>query len=270
MRNKLKDLPVRIYWFSGCGNTLLIAMEMEKYLRDKGREAGLIPLEKARPESIDQKAIIGFAVPVAGQGTYPFIWDFIENLPRSSGTPVFLVDTLGYYSGGILGPIKKILKRNGYLPLAAKEIIMPNVFQKAKFAPKKDEKKIVRGKEKAKRFCDKLLAGGGHWRDIPGYSRLMSSFFRTAKALGPYRKLFPMFIDPETCRKCGLCVELCPAGHLTMSDKNSVPVQGDSCVLCNRCFAFCPAEAIRFGKKQKIRYHAVPLGELRRRLGGVL
>ena len=218
-------------------------------------------MEKTDPSRIDKSAIIGFVVPVAGQGTYPLVWDFLEGLPDVAGTPCFLVDTLGFYSGGILGPVKKIIARKGYTPLAAKEILMPNIFMKMKSSPEKEKKIVERGKAEAQKFCGQLIAGKGTWRDIPVYSSLMSMFYRSRRLIGVYRKMFPLAIDPGKCRHCGTCVRLCPVKNLTMSDKG-IPEHGNSCILCQRCFEFCPAGAITIGNKKAVTYRALKLSEL--------
>ena len=55
---------------------------------------------------------MGLVIPVADQGTFPLVWDFINHMPETDNhTGVFLVDTMGYYSGGIIGPVGKILKK---------------------------------------------------------------------------------------------------------------------------------------------------------------
>ena len=259
---KHDNLPYHIYWFSGCGNSLLIAIEINKHLSQLGCDAKLFPMEKVNPASIDKSAIIGFVIPVAGQGTYPIVWDFLKGLPYVEGTPCFLVDTLGIYSGGILGPVKSIVQRKGFVPLAAKEILMPNVFQKRKNDPEKEKKKTENGKYKAREFCDRLVDHKGSWFDIPGYSWLMSLFYRSTRSITFYRKLFPLVLNLDNCIQCGLCVKLCPVGHLTMKGEKSIPEQGTTCILCHRCFAYCPTRAITIGNKKAVVYHALPLDAL--------
>jgi len=262
MQNKPAKLPYHIYWFSGTGNSLVIAIEMQKHLRASGCDVQLFPMETANPAAIDTAANIGLVVAVAAQGTYPLVWDFINALPVVKGTPCFLVDTLAVYSGGILGPVKNIIRRKGFSPLAAAEIIMPNNFQRRKNNLQEDMKKIENGKQKARDFCDKLVKGQGHWWDMPGYSWLMSLFYRSMRSVSVIRKWFPFNIDPEKCTHCGICTKLCPVGNLTMQSKQQIPKQGSACFLCHRCFAYCPAHAICIGNKQALAYHALPLKEL--------
>jgi NAD-dependent dihydropyrimidine dehydrogenase PreA subunit/flavodoxin len=257
-----RERPYHIYWFSGSGNSLLIAIEIKEYLCSNGFTAELFPMERTDPATVDTAAFVGFVVPVAGQGTYPLVWDFLKGLPETKGTPCFWVDTQGLYSGGVLGPAKKIVKRKGYIPVAAIEIKMPNIFMKSSRSPEKEKKLVEKGKARAREFCDGLVAGRGKkWWDIPVYSTFMSLFYRSWRVLSIYRKMFPMAIDPDKCKHCGTCIRLCPVGNLKMNGK-SVPEIGDSCLLCLRCFEFCPAGAITIGSKRTVTYRAVSLNVL--------
>jgi ferredoxin len=256
-----EEKPYHIYWFSGSGNSLLIAIEIRDRLREHGYTAELFPMEKTDPASVDTSGVIGFIVPVAGQGTYPLVWDFLKGLPKADGTPCFLVDTLGMYSGGILGPAKKIVSRKGYAPVGACEILMPNILLKMKSSPEKEQQLMESGRAKARKFCEGLVAGKGKWSDIPVYSTLMSLFYRSKRLLSVYRKMLPLRIDPGKCRHCGTCVRLCPVKNLTANGKD-VPRIGNSCLLCHRCFEFCPAGAISLGSRKAVTYHALPLSEL--------
>jgi hypothetical protein len=149
LKNNILKNTIDLYWFSGSGNSLVIALEVKEFFTSKEKSVRLLPLEKINPRTIKMKGTIGFIIPVAGQSTYPFIWEFIEELPETKDTPCFLIDTLAMYSGGILGPVKKIFKKKGFLPVAATEIRMPNNFQITKRSLEKEKKCIARGKKKA-------------------------------------------------------------------------------------------------------------------------
>lgn len=257
-----KELPINIYWFSGSGNSLIIAITIEETLTASGYKVQLIPLEAANPASVGLNAVIGIVVPVAGQGTYPFIWEFLDGLPTSNGTPCFFVDTLAIYSGGILGPVKKILQRKGYKPLAAKEILMPNIFQKLKSRPAREQKIIDKGKKTAQQFCGKLINGRGSWWDIPGYSYLLSLMYRYRKLVVSWAKMFPLVIREEQCSRCGICIKLCPEKSLVQDSEKRVIVDYAKCTLCHRCFAFCPSGAVTIGTRKAVVYRALPLKKL--------
>ncbi|MEA2076612.1 MAG: EFR1 family ferrodoxin [Candidatus Marinimicrobia bacterium] len=259
---KYSGIPFHIYWFSGTGNTLIIALEIRDTLLKYGCEVKLYPIDKTDPKTIDQNAIIGFVVPVAGQSTYPFIWEFISDLPKVNNTACFFVDTLGYYSGGILGPVKHILKRKGFIPLAAKEILMPNNFQKMKSRPEKEMKIIEKGKVKVRKFCEKLLTGKGTWWDIPVYSSFLSLMYRHRPLVNIFKKILPFVIDKDKCTQCGICIDLCPEKSLTMDETIGIPVNNSNCTLCLRCFAYCPTHAIYIGSKKAVPYKALALKEL--------
>lgn len=49
-------------------------------------------------------------------------------------------------------------------------------------------------------------------------------------------------IDKIKCTGCGLCVDSCSFGAITMV--NNYPVIDDTCVSCNNCIQCCPADAI--------------------------
>ena len=100
---------VDLYWFSGTGNTLLVTRAMRDEFVAAGINVNLARIEDTDAGGIDPTHTIGIAVPVACQSTYPLVWNFIRKLPKTNGTEIFLADTLGQFSGGIIAPMGKIV-----------------------------------------------------------------------------------------------------------------------------------------------------------------
>ena len=49
----------------------------------------------------------------------------------------------------------------------------------------------------------------------------------------------------EWCKKCGICVLICPSGALTeLEDKTPVLAEPDKCKFCSLCWRICPDFAI--------------------------
>jgi len=49
-------------------------------------------------------------------------------------------------------------------------------------------------------------------------------------------------VDKEKCVGCGVCVNVCPAGAISVKDDKAVI--SDKCVDCGRCVQVCPVGAI--------------------------
>ena len=252
-----------IYWFSGTGNTLLLARRIATTFRKRGIDVRLFRLDQSDPGRVDTNRALGIVVPVAMQGTFPFVWQFVRSLRPGEGTPVFFADTLLAYSGGILLPMKRFLRRAGYRPVGAREFLMPsNIFLRVGMTEGK-RRRIHESLAKAEVFANALLDGSARWIDIPVYSDLMSSISRTAANWAFFRRITPLRIDHSRCSRCGLCVKLCPIGNIRMTGDGPSP--NDGCVFCARCFSFCPRGAVSFDRYRSAKYRAVSALEL---LGG--
>lgn len=58
-------------------------------------------------------------------------------------------------------------------------------------------------------------------------------------------------IDPERCKACGLCLDVCPKGLLSIGDKlnrqgarYTVQSRPEQCIGCRLCAIMCPDLAI--------------------------
>jgi NAD-dependent dihydropyrimidine dehydrogenase PreA subunit len=51
-------------------------------------------------------------------------------------------------------------------------------------------------------------------------------------------------IDPNKCKQCGECVDVCPADVLEVQDNETIVVNPADCLGCESCISVCPEEAI--------------------------
>lgn len=259
----MKIKTVDFYYFSGTGNTLLVIKKIKEIFQKKGIKVNLNKIEKSEPNKINLTHTIGIAFPVAVLSTYPFVWNFIKNLPDANGTEIFMVDTLGGFSGGIVGPLREIVKKKGYTPIGAMEIQMPpNIFYI------QDEEackiKIEKGLKKAEEYALELINGKSKWGRIPALSDATYLFSMGALKLTGidlHQKYFLFKVDEERCSRCGICVDLCPLGNIKMEEEK-YPVHDLNCEYCLRCISFCPKHAMpcKFNYNGKT-YHAVKARE---------
>jgi ferredoxin len=212
---------------------------------ENGVDTHLYPIEDSNVQNVDLDHTLGIAFPVAILSTYNFVWDFARSLPEARGTKIFMVDTLGGFSGGIVGPMKEIVKKKGYNPIGACEIIMPpNVFYIQD--EKTCQKKIEKGLEKAERYALSIINGKSEWGRIPVISDAV--YFTSIAALkltetDLNQKWFRLKTKEDECRRCGICVKLCPAHNIEM-EEGKYPEHGLKCEYCLRCTSLCPRGAI--------------------------
>lgn len=56
--------------------------------------------------------------------------------------------------------------------------------------------------------------------------------------------LLQFAVDPEKCKKCGLCFKACPAGAITWKKKEPAVIDRDQCIKCLTCYSACKYDAI--------------------------
>lgn len=240
--------------FSGTGNTLLAAQRLAAELADHGRRVTLHHLERTDPAALDADCL-GLAFPVAAQTTYPLVWDFCWRLPDRWGKPVFMLDTLASYSGGIVGPLRDTLLAKGYQPLGAREIPMPINILRRRPADARDQRVIQRGLALTAAYAGELIAGTATWPTNHIGQSLMYAMGGHPWVWASFRWLGRRFrIDRDRCIRCGRCAHICPTGTIGLYDDR--PFMGSGCQQCGRCIAFCPTGAISYPLLPTIPYRA--------------
>ena len=163
---------------------------------------------------------------------------------------------MGGLSMGIMAPLKRALRRKGYLPIGARQVRMPVNF--LYYSEEKKNKEIEKGLEKARRYASDLVGGSASWSSYPVLSDLAHAAFYNRLLWWLARQWPKMRVSPEKGTRCGLCVKLCPAGNIVMKD---YPERQGGCQVCLRCYAYCPREAVLFAAAFK-RYRAVSAKDL--------
>ena len=251
---------IDFYYFSGTGNTLLAMKAMRDVFVRAGCAVQLYPIEKTNPGDLNLGNTIGLAFTVAAQSTYPMVWRFLERMPKTHDTRVFMVDTMGKFSGGIVGPLRRLLEAKGYQTIGAKEIIMPSNFLCKSIDENRNRAVIEKGLKTAEEFAKQLLRGEGRWGRIPVLSDVICAMSRSERSWKFIRNRLKLKVDTTKCTKCKLCVKLCPVENIEMKE---YPEHGDHCEFCMRCFSFCQEEAIFLNQQGRYKpYHAVAAKEL--------
>lgn len=253
-------LKIEIYYFSGTGNSLHVARELQERIPG----VTLIPIMSAmREESIRSTAdTVGLVFPVHAF-TIPMIFkEFLKKADFSSASYLFAVGTRRS-DPKVFTHINRLLKRQkldacfsiempqNYIPVfevySAEEIAACESALQQRLVDMTD---II--------TCRRPY----HEPALPLFTRIMIGILfpviRFAFNVTRYSGLEKALYADERCTGCGTCEKVCLSGKIGMRDGKPAWDPGTDCIFCLACLHYCPVHAIQAkGKKteKRGRYH---------------
>jgi ferredoxin/flavodoxin len=246
-----------IYYFSGTGNSLYIAKQIQERLGDT--ELIKITAEvRDNPGTIDAN-LLGFVFPVYAWGPPIIMKEFLKRITIRKPDYLFAVATCGGGPGKTLKRFEKMLTRKGLALDSAFSVTMPG-NDIARFKPPSGaevRKKLT--KTTAPQLADLLLKIAGRTKTAVPEGKFPYTFFSTV--VYPFlpmvaRKQTKKFSAADTCTGCRTCEKVCPVGNITFNGSKK-PVWQERCESCFACIHWCPQQAIELGtaSRDKNRYH---------------
>ena len=238
-------------YFSGTGNTKHC---VEALLAQFGENLPALAIENpGAGECIMENDTIVLGYPVYFSNLPKIMRDFLEENQNSfRGKKVYILATMGLFSGDGAGCAARLLKKYGAVILGGLHVKMPDSIgdeRVLKNTPAKNREIIRRADAKIAEFAAAAMAGKPH-RD--GLSALHHIAGLLGQRLWFYKKTQTYKkkpnIDKNKCKGCGLCTEVCPMQNMALI--NGKAAGSGMCTLCYRCVGHCPEKALTvLGKK---------------------
>lgn len=238
-------------WFSGTGNTKYC---VETYVKEFDPQGVCVSIEDPSwIKHICNEDIIVLGYPIYYSALPKIMHDFLHKHHNVwKGKQVFLLVTMGLFSGDGSGCAARILTKHGAKIIGGLHIKMPDCICDEKLLKKPYEQNlqlvhaasetIRKAVLKHKQGCPVQhgLSFGSHVLGLFG-QRLW--FAHHTKQYSSRLK-----IDTKNCTGCGRCMAHCPMHNIRIIDRKAVAE--DHCTMCYRCVNICPAQAITLlGKK---------------------
>ena len=254
---------MKIYYFSGTGNSLFVAREIAKAFEG----AELVPILSALKygETKVDSDVAGFVFPIHMNAMPAILREFVESCDLSQCKRVFCVATHGGVPGKTRVQVEKVFAEKGIRLWFYEEIEMMNNTPKGvapKILMKLDwEKGITDDKihEMETRTRKGILSVVEKIRaDIAPQAQakagmLTKLLWKVSEGSPPKLE----FLLGEDCTGCGICQDVCLSGRVRMEKGKPVWPMDSPCYYCYACFNFCPVQAIgvkNYTKKEG-RYH---------------
>jgi len=231
-------------YFSGTGNTKFC---IERFCHCFDGSVPLSIEDIGVAEMINKSDEITLAYPVYYSSVPKIVKDFIRaNKSCFVNKSVFIIATMGLFSGDGAGCEARLLKKCGAKIIGGLHIKMPDCIGDSKLLkkPLEENRQLVKDAEsKIAHAVDELKKGRpakhglGFICHIAGLLGQRLWFYnKTTKYTDKLK------IDRNACVGCGKCISLCPMKNLFI--ENQKALANGKCTMCYRCVNSCPHKAI--------------------------
>ncbi|MDR2962592.1 MAG: EFR1 family ferrodoxin [Bacteroidales bacterium] len=232
-------------YFSGTGNTRHCVERFVQCFDAKNQAFSIENPEIAR--LLQPEEIIVFGHPTHFSNAPKMVRDFIANhKDLFRGKRVFIIATMGLFSGDGAGCSARIFRTIGAQVIGALHLKMPDCIgdKKMLLKPLEENKRLVReADEKICTAAERLKQGNPTQDGLSMFHHIAGLFGQRLWFYGKTRSYqnAPK-IDHEKCTACGVCVPLCPMKNLKIA--NGTITHRKRCTMCYRCLSHCPTQAI--------------------------
>lgn len=232
-------------YFSGTGNTKYC---LEVYLHTLEKDARIYSIEDEDVLlQLEKEDCIVLAYPIYYSNLPKILQDFLHGTSSLwKGKQVFILTTMGLFSGDGAGCAARLLKSYGASILGGLHVKMPDCIGDEKLLkkPLAKNKQIV---DEAEQYCQKAahahLSGKPYQQGLSFLSHMLGLFGQRlwfSRKTSSYSD--QLTIHSDVCTGCGICAKGCPMTNIHIIDGKAI--SGKSCTMCYRCVNHCPMQAI--------------------------
>ena len=239
---------VGIFYFSGTGNTEIVAEMIKESFVQRQYSVDLIRIEditkKLGMVNVEKYDLIGIGSQVIAFGSPQIIYNFIKYLPDGNGKRLFIFRTAGGVAPQNYNASKSLickLTRKGY------DVFHERLFSIASNWVVRFDDEIVRKlydatKMKTEIMCEQLIQGQKRFLETGRITAIKMSLIESISFI------FLRFIGKDykvdsSCSHCGNCIKNCPVDNI-YEEKHKIKFKL-SCNCCMRCIYNCPNKSIK-------------------------
>lgn len=250
-----RDQMIGVY-FSGTGNSKYC---IYKFLEEYQGSSPAYSIEQDETAAhIKKNDEIVISYPVQFSCIPKILHDYIvANQQLWKGKKIFILATMGLFSGDGAGVPARLLKKYGAVITGGLHLKMPNSISDDSLLKRNHKKNLllIRNAEAKIHKAVIQIQNGNPPQEGLWIWNQMAGLFGQRLYFSKKTKLYTdaLKINSEKCTGCGLCKTICPMHNIQL--ENGVAVSANRCTMCYRCVNKCPKQAITLlGKKVMQRY----------------
>lgn len=245
-------------YFSGTGNTKYC---LKKFISFFDSNAEITSIEDIHIlDKIAEHKDIILAYPIYYSNLPKIVQDFIEKNPTIwKGKNVFIIATMGLFSGDGTGVSARLFKKHGANILGGLHLKMPDCICDVKALKRthiQNQKIIANTNKKIELAVNNLKKGTPPKNGLGFFYHIAGLFGQRLWFYGKTSKYSDkIHIDADACIGCGNCISICPMKNLSLFHGRAVTE--NHCTLCYRCVNQCNKKAITILGKHVISQHYI-------------
>lgn len=241
-------MGLEIYYFSGTGNSLYVAKELQKRIP----ETKLIPIVSLLDKNLIESSsdTVGFVFPIHLAMVPAPVLKFLKKLDLKSAEYIFTIVTRSGSQHRAFIDMENMLKKKGKVLNSFFSLNMPSndpKFEDWKPATEEEIRKIESNVQNKLDKIQKIILNKEKSREkdtefitpMPAFS-ILSIFL-------PFLNKFynVEFYADSKCKGCGTCENVCLSGKVKMVNGKPVWQKDVQCFYCHACLNYCPEHAVQ-------------------------
>lgn len=242
-------MSMKLFYFSGTGNSLAVARELKRCLQECD---SCLPLASVKSQVIDADAI-GLVFPVYFMDTPLVVEKFLRETSFTKNPYIFAVATCNGQSGRTMASVQRILAEKGLSLSSGFVLSMPGnaLITDSDVISKRLKEYKAKTVEIAETVNKRSVLLGNQPDSV--FINIESVLM---KLVGKHLYIMPDNVHSTSdCIGCGICTNVCPLQNIKLINKR--PSWGEDCSGCLACFHWCPKNAVHGGilLRKRPQYH---------------
>ena len=245
---------IKVCYFSPTGGTLQVAKHLAESMSRilcaaVEYHSYTLPKEREVMPVFDAEDIIIWATPVYAGRIPNKTLDYVRSSIQAAGNISVALVTFGNRAyDNALAELVGLMEDGGMKTVGAAAMVTRHVFSDTLGASRPNKEDISALDDFAAKVAEKIqllsntkipsIKVPGELHPDKYYTPLKST-----NVPASFLKAKPS-CKPESCTRCGECMDVCPMGSIT--NDGGIPVFNDICIKCQACRLSCPANAIAF------------------------
>jgi NAD-dependent dihydropyrimidine dehydrogenase PreA subunit/flavodoxin len=201
-----------------------------------------LPAGRNEPVAFEQQDIVIVGVPVYAGRVPNVLLKYLSSIQGNGALAIAVVVYGNRHYDDALRELKDIMESDGLQVIAGGAFIGEHSFSTKLGAGRPDEKDMAIARQFSREISHKLVAQKEFEPiSVPGNQSYLAYMKPAVKGGKPFHKVTP--VTSNDCKKCKLCVSLCPMGSIDADDVSKI---NGICIKCCVCIKRCPVGAKYF------------------------